>query len=395
MDVMRLNPLTYLPDELVEGYASLVWTERQLDPSEFEMKTSKVVQTKSLIPEGSLITHLDTAEVMLVENHSIAKDSNGFPELTVSGRSITSSPEQRSLIAPVFGSEWAAPHPYTTSEIVSLLLWTHLANGSGEDPTKTDALLAARYQIQNLVITDSTSVSETAKTWYLEAGVLDQKVKDYLGTVTNLGLRAVRPLRQNANVVTVDTTRTASRGSIQKTFTSDVSAIRLDIYNGVDRSRLQTENAPVVLRYDAGHIEDPSYLFSIKDYKNLAVVNSSVGVFDVWPNGTPPIPEPEGLDLRALYIDGGSKDDAQLEADFIEKITQDALIELSKHNRSILFDAGVSILSPYKYNRDYYLGDKVTLFGEYGIEETMRVVEYVRTEDQTGDRGYPTLVLSS
>jgi len=36
----------------------------------------------------------------------------------------------------------------------------------------------------------------------------------------------------------------------------------------------------------------------------------------------------------------------------------------------------------------------VSLMGEYGLETSMTVAEFVRTEDHDGDRGYPTLILS-
>ena len=88
MEVLRLNPTTYLPDSLVEGYTSMIWTERYLENGEFEMKTPKVSETKALIPENSMLSLLDTQEVMFVETHSIGRDSNGISELTVKGRTF-------------------------------------------------------------------------------------------------------------------------------------------------------------------------------------------------------------------------------------------------------------------------------------------------------------------
>jgi len=39
------------------------------------------------------------------------------------------------------------------------------------------------------------------------------------------------------------------------------------------------------------------------------------------------------------------------------------------------------------------LGDLVTVLAQYGIERTMRVDEFIRTETKTGEVGRPTLVL--
>ncbi len=57
-------------------------------------------------------------------------------------------------------------------------------------------------------------------------------------------------------------------------------------------------------------------------------------------------------------------------------------------------DGQISEESPFKLGRDYYLGDRVTLLGQYDFAQSMRVSEYIRTEDADGDRGYPGLVTS-
>jgi hypothetical protein len=101
-----------------------------------------------------------------------------------------------------------------------------------------------------------------------------------------------------------------------------------------------------------------------------------------------------GFNRRVLMVDGGTQG-SQVLADFNAANIQKAKIELKKHNRAVLFDGTISPLSPYKYNSEYFLGDKVTLLAEYGYEAQMQVSEYVRTEDAEGDRGYPGLILAT
>jgi len=195
--------------------------------------------------------------------------------------------------------------------------------------------------------------------------------------------------------MTFDTSRTTNRGVVTKTTTNNISQLRLDVYNGLDRTRHQSDREPVMFHYDSGHIDEPEYLFSSKDLKNMAVVNTSLGTVMVWPDITPaPNQNVSGLARRSLFLDGGKPGDDMLYNDFMLAVTQKARIELTKHNRALLFDGAISAVTPYKYNSEYFLGDKVTLLAQYGFEESMIVSEYIRTEDAEGDRGYPGLILA-
>lgn len=196
--------------------------------------------------------------------------------------------------------------------------------------------------------------------------------------------------------MTFDTSGGGTRGDVSKVSTPGISGIRLDVYNGLDRTRFQSDREPVIFHYDSGHVNSPKYLFSIKDFYNLALVTSSLGVTEVWPvtGTTPPSTPPTGLDRRVLHVDGGTQGDALL-ADFTQSVIQKGMVELAKHNRMILFDGAISSVSPYIYGVHYFLGDEVTLLAQYDFEAEMTVAEYVRTEDHEGDRGFPTLILSS
>ena len=66
------------------------------------------------------------------------------------------------------------------------------------------------------------------------------------------------------------------------------------------------------------------------------------------------------------------------------------LIELYKYNATALFDGAVAEQVAAGYNRDYFLGDILKLQGDYGISENVRVAEFIRSSDATGDKAYPT-----
>lgn len=400
MDVVRLNSVTYYPDTLVEGYNSMIWTERNRENGDFEMKTPKVLETKALLPVGSMISLIDSKEVMFVETHSIGRDSDGYPELTVTGRTFDTFLVNRGLHALVYGTPWQVYRSYTPSEFLSLMVWNHAINSTGEDPTRAATTNSAYEAIPQLVVTDSTTRTDTSKVWWLESGEVYSAIRDLL-TLSSLGIRTIRPPGTSGNVMTFDVSRTVSRGTVSKVLTSNISQLRLDIYHGLDRTRYQSTLEPVIFHYESGHIDSPAYLFSNKEYKNFARVNGgfkTVGTevpqtltVDVWPDVTPaPDTTVGGLVRRPLFVDGGNADQMTT-PDFTAAMTQKGRLELKKYNQTAIFDGAISPLSPYKYNTHYFLGDTVSLIAEYGFEASMIVSEYVRTEDQAGDRGYPGL----
>lgn len=397
MDVMKLED-SYLPGPLVEGYTSMIWTERFKENGDFQLVTPKIEETRLLIPEGSLITLRDSEEVMMVETHDISVDTqageDGIPELTVTGRTLEVATEKRAVMG-THGEPWTAYKQYTTAQMVSLLLWTYLVDTSGQDPSRVGGTHDVDDNVNNFFVTNSSTISEAVKEWSLQEGVVYTQLRDILN-LGKLGVRGIRPPGTTGNVISFDTSGGGTRGDVSQVSTPNIPGIRLDVYNGLDRTRFQTDREPVIFHYESGHIDSPKYLFSIKDFYNLALVTSTLGVTEVWPETgtTPPSTPPTGLDRRVLFVDGGQQGDTVL-AEFTASVIQKGMVELAKHNRIILFDGAISPVSPYVYKKDYFLGDDVSLLAEYGFEAEMTVAEYVRTEDQEGDRGYPTLILAS
>jgi hypothetical protein len=394
MDVMKVDPTSYLPGPLVEGYSSMIWTERFLEVGDFHLTTPKIEETKLLIPEGSLITLRDSREVMLVETHNIEVSKEGIPELKVDGRTLESHLDNRAL-GNVYQTPWVAYKQYKTSEISAYLLWNFLVNTTNQDPGLVGGIKDPKDAVPGFVVTDSTTIVEAVKEWSLQEGQVYSQFRDILN-LGNLGVRGIRPPGTTGNVMTFDTSGGGSRGDVSKVSTPNITGFRLDVYNGLDRTRFQSDREPVIFHYDSGDIDEPKYLLSIKDYKTSAVVVSSIGLTEVWPftGITPPSTPPTGLDRRVLFVDGGTQGDATL-PDFTASVIQKGMVELAKHNRMILFDGAISPISNYKYGADYFLGDSVSVLAQYGFEAEMVIAEYIRTEDHEGDRGYPTLVLSN
>lgn len=428
MDVVRLGlpySTAYKPDMLIEGYSSFIWTERFSSPGEFELKTPYVNKIKEQLPEMSLISHLKTNAVMMVENHVITQNQDGNYELTVSGRTLDAFLEHR-FIEAEYQKKRAMARKYTIAGAALVLIWQAVANGSGKDVTRAkDYSWPTLDVIPNTVVTDSTLSDPTAsRNRYLEQGLLYTPLMDML-TKGDMALRVIRPTNNNSADVVSVSTALATRGTITKTFTSGIDALRFDIYDGIDRS------ATVGFSYFRGDVTNPSYLYSVKDLKTVLERVTKAGGNDLYRNATEQAYS--GLQRRVGVLDAGDlevpdepkppkhfrknatraqknayydKMDEYLDLHDAWEIEQAAILEefrtdtdgesahgLAKVNRISLFTGDISPLAPYQYQVNYNLGDLVMLKGEYDETVKMLVNEYTFTEDNEGDRGFPGLAL--
>lgn len=406
MDLMRVNKTTFMPEKLIEGYTSLIWTERYFANGEFILISPQISLMRSLLPTKSLVTHLDTREVMMVDSHSIGVDSTGVPTITIKGRSLVTFADHRVVEGPYPKKKYKMARNYTAAEAASVILWNAFVNGSGNDVTRIgDGTTDPLDKVDNTAVTDSTTVDGTRKRRWLTGGQVYPMVLDLLRQ-NKLGIRTVRPSSGPGKIVSVTTD---DKGIITKTDTPNISRLRWDIYNGVNRTRSQTANKQVQFHYEGGYMTDTSYLWDLTAYDTLALVVSGVGTKRIY-RDRPNDKNLSGLDRRLVWVDAGEPGDpdfpknatdnekdnirAQNRADFLEDLQEKADVELDKHDSIELFDGKIASTAPYKYGVDYYLGDRVTLLAEYNFDQTMRVIEYVRTEDVNGDVGYPTLSMT-
>jgi hypothetical protein len=70
---------------------------------------------------------------------------------------------------------------------------------------------------------------------------------------------------------------------------------------------------------------------------------------------------------------------------------QNAADAFANHNYVLAIDGQTSPISDYKFGTDYGLGDIIELEGITGAISKARVTEFIRSQDQTGERSYPTI----
>lgn len=406
VDIYRLGSTIFKPLDLLEGWDSLIWTERYRDAGEFELKSYNVDEIISLLPCGdptakpSMVCLADSREAMIVESHLIEEDENGRRIVTTKGRSMESFLEQR-VFAALSNAPLKMQRGYSDYGAVVVILWNYLVNTGINDVVFGNSNHESTDGIPNVSITDSTDVSLGNKTWWIEADYVYPKVLDFLSR-SNLGIRCIRgntlgPLQ----VVSVD-----SAGVITRTSTSNVTDLCVDIYNGHTRTKDQSTLAPVIFTEGQAHMVNSRYLMSLKNLKNVGYITSAaLHGFLYWDSPDAGVTAGDsstwvGLKKRVNYFDGGSKWGTGSPGlpgqtgydNVVAAMTQKAELKVKRKRKTNWYDGDVSASNPYEYNSMYFLGDKVSFIGDYGISNNVRVLEYTRIQDSEGEREYPTLM---
>lgn len=364
MDIFRftntLFPTLMLGGEIINDINSKTWIERYRDPGEFTLIGNAASGLKEKLPRGSFISHTNSQEIMIVEDHQIVEDSGSEPKITITGRSFETFLDHRivgsNVAYPTTGgwSEYVIPAAKTWEQAAYLLIqhinWLYLVDDR-------DAL--GGFEVHMNASGDSTIEERSIKYGGLHAALID------ILKVDNLGIKVVRP---------------GPWGSTTNPAFSDII-----IHRGVDRSNT------IIFAYDQGEVESGEYLWSNRQYKNCAFV---MGKFVTTLVDTSKV----GYDRRMMLVDASDLDDYQwppigtIREEIVAKMQVRGQEALAAQNQVAL--ARVDLTKDVQratYRKDYDLGDIISVRGNYNESSKMRVTEYVETEDETGSSSYPTL----
>ena len=359
MELMTLNS-DQQADKMVEQYDSLIWTERYR-LGDFQITTGDVDRFMTLLPEGTFVTLRESSVPMIVERHLIERKKNSPVKLTIKGRDFCSILDRRISVIEVPGTDPWDVSTLTPQDVAYFLLESICVDGILDPndifPSDLVTFHYADYEtstgpLRSFTIPRGNLLTAVLQFLAAEAREDTTTTPDTPAVIPH-GIRAVRPGLAD-------------------------TAIQVQIYKGVDRSD--------TVYFDARRqlLNDGSYLFSKE--------GSATTAFCLGASSTTMIEKgvstPSGMDRRVILVDGSNAN-----------ITQDQLVEngkmsLADAHETALFDGSINEeINPYVYNVDYGLGDIVKLVGDYGLEAPKaRVTEYIRSEDATGSKAYPTLV---
>lgn len=356
MKLFRLNS-AYLPDKTVPKFSSLAWTERYREAGDFQVIVENDIEILDILPVGALISHTDTHEVMIVENHEIDRDSNRLLTVTVSGRSFETFAENR----PTFGS-YAALTNSTTGDANVEILATQPANQAGTllfQQAFQDGYAGVGYSIPNVQVSMNVRVLDPAMAHPVQRGDIYTRALEFLA-VGDSGVMTYRP-----------------------DYSTGPTYLQVIVHDGVDR-----RNA-VIFYAQYEDLEDAKYFWSIKDYKNCAIVAAKYYVRFYQHRDLPFLPS--GLDRRVLYVEASDLEGNYSPPSASDVISSRGQNALDEHRKIALLQATISPSAKPKFKIDYDVGDLVTVFGEFSTAQTMRVTEHILTVDSSGAKGFPSL----
>lgn len=350
--------------EVVNNLKSKLWVERYREAGEFKFVADAKSGVKELLSTGSLISHVDSTEVMIVENHEISDVRGKEPEIIITGRGFETYFDQR-----IVGSNKTFP---TSTGVADYVLasdntWDQVVVLI-EEHVLASELLNDDNEIPYLEVLTTASGSGAVEERILKRGTLYSRVLELLD-IDDLGIKIVRPGPWSP----------LGGGSVN---------IAVVIHKGEDRSD------EVIFSYDTGEIESADYLWSIKKLKNAAMISGKwveTVVFGVETK----------FNRRMMHVDASDIDETYSEApvnpdlaDIVTAMQQRGVEALAAQKEIALTKAEVSKdATKAVYRTDFDVGDLITVSGDYNETSTMRIAEYVEVEDETGMSGYPTLTM--
>ena len=404
MDLYTLTDQFLAKDE-VDEFISAIWTERYSSMGEVQLVVPATPENLEKLADGTFLALRGTKEVMVLETVSIEDQL-----MTIVGNSLLGFLNNR--------LSWFANPAYNDEE-----------EGSPPIVDYTQTVIPGQFL----------------------ANVVDKMVINpvsFAGDWTNVNLNWEYERIDHLELGPVDTTGAAKRLTIptgplyegleQLAIQEELGiSLYLDLadelagyvlkfttYRGKDRT---TGSAHPLVRLvpDMDSLSEIKEVRSRANHKNVVYVQYKGKLYKYL--AEPALPEPEGFARRVLVVDaqgepvgrkrqspwakglqyfyaGGSggesnttssnsgwSDYVVTPADLTAFLNQQAKDALANHNYILAIDGQTSPNADYKYGVDYGLGDVIELEGLTGAISKARITEYIRSQDKSGEKEYPTI----
>lgn len=350
-------------DSVIEGYESLIWTERYSAWGDFQIITASSLDSKNFYKIGTRIGRQGSPRIMRIESALDTFDNDGKKYLTVSGRSVEHYLDDRCAMPALTGTSTTPKWVLTgTPGSIARYMFQRICVDGILSPADT----IEGYHSGTLIPSGNIPEPSDSFTMEFEPDTLYSSIKQVCD-IWLLGFRLVKD--------------------------GDTGNIYFEVYTGSNRTSGQSTLPAVIFSMDMESIDKTSLLRSIADLKNVAYVFSPNGARMVYSPGADSSTTMGGR--RVLTVNATDITySAGTEPQFTNALVQRGLQELAKWREVYVFDGEVTAETPYVYERDYFLGDLVEERGPDGVGNYMFVTEQIFVSDAEGERSYPTLVLN-
>jgi hypothetical protein len=372
MEVYILDS-TYRRIEVVDRFKSLIWTERWDDIGDATIQLPSSSSAKALFTPDTKLGLKESVRVMTVETAEDTVDDEGRKIFQVTARSLEKITEDRFLVSTFAGFN-LLPYYFVNNDPPAEAMRQMFDSICYVANVHPNDIIPYYVPDQNLFPADNIAAPATLITQNLDADSLYAGLRSY-SQIWDLGWRLYRNY--------------------------DNQQLFFNVYTGSNRTVRQSVLPAVVFSPGMENLHNTNELATVKGSKNVAYVFAETSnnpdpaddgfrYLNVYAPGVDPTVS--GLDRQAMFVKMGTID-ASAVANVSTEMTRAGLDALAKARAFRAFDGEVTQDTGYQYQKDYYLGDLVTMQNEHGYMNDMRVTEQILVSDENGDRSYPTLSL--
>jgi hypothetical protein len=358
----------FLKQYEIDRFTSVIWTERYYGDGEVELVVPATVEMIQKLPVGTFVGLVGSNEVMILETATSEKGS-----LKVTGQSLLSWLNNRFLRSSALHED----KYWTATQLPGWFLWAIIYYW----------VIAPGTYLAGIPNPGQMAIPQIALQGYDQSGSQVTLAVPF-GPVYD----AMRAIATTYEIGMKLTLGSASDTGYQLLFLA---------YKGVDRTTAQSVNPPVRFSPQMDTLTDISELQSIANYKTLVYSfcpSNPDGLADTIPAGTSQIsgPQPTGFDLRAemTFEEDITTDMVGGDANALEGLLNSrAQLALSNARFVRAVDGSIVPLHQVQYGVDYNMGDIIEVQGNSQVVSSSRVTEYIRSQDASGVKAYPTVAM--
>lgn len=351
---------------IIDAAHSVIWHSVYYGVGDFEIYAQATPEIVALLRAGNYVTRPDDLEVGVIESIAINTDPQSGKMITASGRFAKSLLERRLI--------------YNLSGTVNK---PTVLRGNVETEVRRvvaeNAIACPFDSSRNIPILALGALSGIPQKIVDGSGYATQKQVSYQNLLEYTD--AVLQEYGLASTVILDT---------------DARKLLYVVYSGVDRSADNaTGEDPIVFSEDFDNLTSSSYGYNAATEKNVALVGGAgeglQRFYSLVTKG-----QQSGLQRREMWVDAASlnreyKDDNDEEQTYTDTeyramLDAQGTQSLNAHVAQETFDGAIDIMhSPWKYNRDFALGDIVTVqSNDIGKFVNVRLRDVLEVQDENG-----------
>lgn len=370
---MELSTLSrqFLPVDIVDEYESIIWTERYYGDSEVQLIVPATSENIQKLAIGTFLKMNESNEIMILEAHDIQEN-----RATITGISLLKWLNNRFIRV-------TANHEdryWYMSETPGFALWIII-----------DLMCVDMGEAYGVIFPLGIPNPSALKINNLEAvHLVDESNDSSVELIVPYGpiYDALKDIAVTYGIGMSITLEEATASGYRLGFSS---------YRGVNHTSGQSIHPVVRFSSDMELFTDVKELQSIADHKTMVFTFAPVN-----PDNLATVPGYAGIpgasasdfDLRALMVldEELTTDTVGLgEAGLLAALNYRAAVFLEQHKIVRIIDGQIVSGGQFKYQVDYGLGSIIEVQDYSGIVQAARVIEYIRSKDNSGEKSYPTL----